>query len=141
MIPRALGPYSEYIKSRKIIEMSNDSVTISREFFIELFEPVLSRIRFDADFYRKTYDDVAQAERQGLIGDLRQHFIRFGFFENRLPCLVEVDGAFYAREYPDVAVAIIENRVPSAQAHFEASGYAEGRIPRKGWSFADLLRD
>lgn len=137
---RLLAPYWDYVKNKKILSMNEQTVTLDRGFFIELLTPLLSRIKFDPDFYRSAYEDIAKAEREGLIGDLHQHFLRFGFFENRLPCLVEVDGPFYAREYPDVAVALIENRVPSAQAHFQASGYAEGRLPRKGWTFAELLR-
>lgn len=134
-------PYSEYLKNKKIISIVDESVTLDRGFFLELMEPVLSRIRFDPDFYRNAYEDIRKAEDQGLIRDLHRHFLSFGFFENRLPSFVEVEGGFYAREYPDIAVAIIEGRVASAQKHFETVGYAEGRIPRKGWSFKDLLRD
>lgn len=101
--------------------------------------PLLSRIKFDAAFYRQRYKDLAEAEAKGLIVNLHEHYLRFGYFENRMPCLVEVDGSFYAREYPDVAVAILESRIASAQSHFETSGFVEGRLPRRGWTFADLL--
>ena len=52
-----------------------------------------------------------------------------------------MDAAFYARTYPDVGAAILEKRVASCQVHFETTGFAEGRLPRKGWRFADLMRD
>jgi hypothetical protein len=112
-------------------------------FFIllDLLRPTLLMVRFDPDFYRSTYPDLAEAEREGVITDLREHYMNFGYLENRLPCDVGVDGSFYAREYPDVAAAIIEGRMPSAQAHFNATGFAEGRLPRKGWTFRELIGD
>jgi len=139
MVGIPASPYFEFVKDKRIIEVAGETATVSRNFLGELMAPMLLRIKFDAGFYRQRYKDLAEAEEKGLIVDLHQHYLRFGFFENRMPCLVEVDGSFYAREYPDVAVAILENRVSSAQAHFETSGFIEGRLPRKGWSFADLL--
>jgi len=132
-------PYTELLKDKRISEISGETAIVSRAFLTELMLPMLRRIKFDAAFYRQRYKDLAEAEARGLVPDLHEHYLHFGFFENRLPCLVEVDGSFYAREYPDVAVAILENRIPSAQAHFESSGFIEGRLPRKDWSFADLL--
>lgn len=99
----------------------------------------IKRIKFDPVFYRAQYPDLAEAEAKGMITDLRDHYQRFGYFEDRLPAPVPVDGAFYARRYPDVAVAILENRTPSAQVHFEQVGFREGRIPYQGWSFSELL--
>lgn len=132
-------PYYEFVKKKQIIELRDEIATVGRDFLTDLMAPMLRRIRFDAEFYRKNYPDLAEAEERGLIFDLHQHYVMFGFFENRMPCLVEVDGAFYAREYPDVAIAILENRVASAQVHFETSGFVEGRLPRRGWSFAHLI--
>ncbi|HEV7457483.1 MAG TPA: hypothetical protein VGN96_11985 [Roseococcus sp.] len=134
-------PYFELLKDKRIIDIEGEVATVSRAFLVDLLAPVLRRIKFDPAFYRQRYKDVTEAETKGLIVDPQQHYIRFGFFENRMPCLVEVDGSFYAREYPDVAVAILENRVASAQMHFETSGFVEGRLPRKGWSFTDLLEN
>jgi hypothetical protein len=132
-------PFREMVLSGQCGPLLDGRVSVPREFFAELLSPMLSRIRFDVAFYRRTYVDLAQAEARGIIADLRTHYMQFGFFENRLPCFVEVDGAFYAREYPDVAGAIVENRTPSAQAHFDLIGFSEGRLPRRGWKFADLM--
>ena len=133
------SPYFEFVKNKRVTEILGDKATISIDFLGKLMSPLLSRIKFDAAFYRQRYEDLAEAEAKGLIVSLHDHYLRFGYFENRMPCLVEVDGSFYARECPDVAVAILESRVASAQSHFEASGFVEGRLPRKGWTFADLL--
>ena len=62
-----------------------------------------------------------------------------GYFENRLPCRVDVDAAFYTRTYPDVGDAVIAGRVASPAWHFETFGFREGRLPRQGWQFADLV--
>lgn len=132
-------PAFRLTKSGRLLELRGDQAKVSRDFLVELLAPALRRIRFEEGFYRRQYADLAEAEARGLIADLHDHYLRFGFFEDRLPCHVEVDGGFYAREYPDVAVAILENRVASAQAHFEGVGFREGRLPSRGWSFADLL--
>jgi hypothetical protein len=134
-----IEPFSVLQRSKSIIRLESERALLSRSFMVELMRPALASIRFDADFYRRTYKDLAEAERNGVITDLHEHYINFGFFESRVPSEVEVDGSFYAREYPDVAAAIIENKVPSAQHHFDTVGFAEGRLPRKGWSFADLF--
>ncbi len=133
------APYFEYLREKKVAKSSGDEVVITRDFFMSLLMPFLEKVKFDANFYRAKYPDLAEAEARGVITDLHEHYLRFGYFENRLPSPVVVDGAYYARQYPDVAVAILENRAPSAQAHFEQVGFREGRLPRPGWTFADLM--
>lgn len=134
-----LDPAFRLAKAGRLIELRADHARISRDFLVELIAPLLRRIRFEAEHYRRMHPDLAAAEADGVITDLHDHYLRFGFFEDRLPCRVEVDGGFYAREYPDVAVAILEGRVASAQAHFETAGFREGRLPSRGWSFTDLM--
>jgi hypothetical protein len=135
----SIYPYFTLMKDGRIQRIDDETAIVSRDFLMELLIPMLRRIKFDPIFYRQRYQDLLEAESKGLIADLHDHYLNFGFFENRIPCFVEVDGTFYAREYPDVAVAILENRVASAQTHFETAGFVEGRLPRKGWTFADLL--
>lgn len=113
--------------------------TVSRAVLLALFRPMLLRVRFDADYYRRMNPDLAKAEATGVIRDLHEHYMEFGYFEDRLPCPVEVDASFYTREYPDVAASILDRTVKSPQWHFEAFGFKEGRLPRAGWSFADLM--
>jgi hypothetical protein len=136
-----ISPFFRFKKEGKIIEIDDSVATVSRSFLVELLWPTLKRIRFDEKYYRTANKDLREAEEAGRLKDLYSHYINFGYFENRLPCAVEVDGTFYARSYPDVAVAVLENRVPSCQNHFETTGFAEGRLPRRGWQFADLVQD
>ncbi len=114
-------------------------VSISRALLLTFFRPILMRVQFDEEYYRRTNPDLARAEATGLIGNLHEHYLDFGYFEDRLPCEVEVDAAFYTREYPDVGAGILERTVKSAQWHFESFGFREGRLPRKGWSFAEMM--
>lgn len=141
MLPGWAGlPAHELQRRGLILEVGDMTATVDRGFLTTLLLPTLQRIRFDEDFYRATHPDLAAAEAEGMLTDLHQHYLHFGFFENRLPARVRVDGSFYAREYPDVAVAILENRVRSAQDHFERIGFVEGRLPRAGWKFSELLQ-
>lgn len=133
------APYFEFVNEKKVVKLSGEDVVITRDFFVGLLMPLLEKIKFDANFYRAKYPDLAEAEARGIITDLREHYFLYGYFENRLPSSVVVDGAYYARQYPDVAVAILENRTPSAQVHFEQIGFREGRLPRPGWTFSDLM--
>lgn len=132
--------HAELVRGGRLIELSETTATIDRTFFVELLWPTLRKLRFDEEYYRSANKDIREAEARGVIKDLYWHYVHFGFFEDRLPCLVEVDAAFYTRTYPDVAAAIVENRVASCQAHFESRGFAEGRLPRRGWRFADLMQ-
>ncbi|MEI6798761.1 MAG: hypothetical protein WCO04_06035 [Pseudomonadota bacterium] len=140
MLNAVISPYFELVNFGKILTVSNDFVTLDRGYLTVLLRPQIEKIQFDEDYYRKRNPDIQDAELRGEITDLHSHYLNFGFFENRLPCLVEVDGFFYARAYPDVAVALLEGRTPSCQTHFETSGFAEGRLPRDGWRFSDLLK-
>ena len=112
---------------------------VSRFLFVELLRPVLQRICFDADYYRRANPDLAAAEKAGQIASLHDHYLEHGYFEHRLPCRVEVDAGWYTMSYPDVGEAIIAGRVASPAWHFETFGFREGRLPSEGWSFADLL--
>lgn len=118
----------------------NIAALVGRPTLVRLLRPFLLALHFDAGFYRRQYPDLAQAEADGRVLDLHEHYLEFGYFENRLPNFVEVDAGFYGREYPDVAAGILDRTVRSAQWHFETFGFREGRLPRRGWQFADLAR-
>jgi hypothetical protein len=114
-------------------------VTLSRSLLLDLLRPCLLRVRFDAEYYRRSNPDLAAAEAAGQISSLHEHYLGHGYFENRLPCRVEVDATWYTGTYTDVGEAIIGGRVASPEWHFETFGFREGRLPQRDWSFADLL--
>lgn len=136
-----LLPFFELVKVGKIFDLTQDLATLSRSYLTVLLQPQLEQICFNEAYYREKNADLREAEARGDISDLHLHYLTFGFFENRLPCPVDVDGVFYARAYPDVTVALLESRTPSCQFHFETIGFAEGRLPRVGWQFSDLKKD
>jgi hypothetical protein len=104
-------------------------ITVSSWTLRSLVELLLSFWPFDEQWYLSTYPDIAEAIRQGKFASGRDHYLHFGYFENRLPFKPEVDAGWYAREYPDVAESIEAGISKSALAHFIASGYREGRQP------------
>lgn len=135
-----LPPFAEWTREGHVkLQADAPFATVSRAVLLTLLRPFLAQVRFDLDYYRRANPDLAEAEARGELRDLHEHYLEFGYFENRLPCEVEVDGAFYAKEYADVAAGILARSVPSAQWHFDNFGFKEGRLPRRGWSFAALL--
>lgn len=103
-----------------------------------LIRMLLATAEVDEDWYRTTYKDVDEAIKQGSFADGHAHFVRAGYFENRLPRPVVVDEDWYLQTYQDVAAAIRRAHVASASWHFHHIGFAEGRLPSSGWS---VLRD
>ena len=94
-----------------------------------IVEAASKTIEFDEAWYLKKNEDVAEAVRLGVVRNGHDHYIRFGFNENRLPRQINVDEAFYCSQNADVAKAIKDGVFISGQAHFDQSGYAEGRLP------------
>ena len=73
---------------------------------------------FDADYYRRSYPDVASAGVNPLL-----HFLVSGAAEGRNPHPL-FDTAFYLRMYPDVAASQV-----NPLAHYLKHGAREGRQP------------
>lgn len=94
-----------------------------------LLHCVIARLPFSAEFYLRTYPDIAAAVAAGQIADLHRHFIDTGWFEGRMGSPPEVDEAAYRGAYADVAEAIDEGRIGSAHDHYMLAGAAEGRVP------------
>jgi hypothetical protein len=86
-------------------------------------------IDVDEAWYVRTYEDIGDAIRRGIIKSARQHFVDDGYFEGRLPFPMQVDEKWYLTENPDVAGSLRDGIVQSAQEHFEKDGYREGRLP------------
>jgi hypothetical protein len=101
---------------------------------IELLRILVAKVDVDEKWYLANYADVASAIKSGELKSAREHYIRSGFFENRLPARIEVDEDWYTDEYPDVAAAIRAGAFKSGQQHFELNGFKEGREPYSGWS-------
>jgi len=101
--------------------------------FRSMLEAASKTIEFDETWYLKKHPDVAEAVRLGAFHDGHDHYIRFGFSENRQPRCINVDEAFYRAQNQDVVEAIDNGAFPSGQAHFDQAGFAEGRLPYAGF--------
>jgi hypothetical protein len=104
-------------------------VNVSYENFLHLLKTIIQGMEVDEDWYMRTYEDIAQAVRAGIVRSARDHFVNDGYFEGRMPFPIKVDEAWYLEKYPDVAEGIRRGTLTSAQDHFERDGYREGRHP------------
>lgn len=104
-------------------------VNVSYEDFVKILKRMIVGIEVDEDWYLRTYEDIAQAIREGTIKSAQQHFVDDGYFEGRLPFPMAVDDRWYVAQYPDVADSVRQGVLVSAQAHFDEDGYKEGRLP------------
>jgi hypothetical protein len=101
---------------------------------LELLQMLLNGVNVDEKWYLTKYPDVAEAVQAGDMKSAREHYIRSGYFENRMPGPIRVDEGWYKAEYPDVSAAIKSGAFKNGQQHFERSGFKEGRLPAAGWS-------
>lgn len=104
-------------------------VNVSYEDFVKILKMMITGVEVDEAWYLRTYEDIGQAVKDGIVKSARQHFVDDGYFEGRLPFPVRVDQAWYTQQYPDVAESIRTGLVASAQSHFDEDGYREGRLP------------
>jgi hypothetical protein len=105
------------------------AVTCRYEEFIAMIRKLLVDIDFDEAWYLKRYPDIADAIKQGLIPSAREHFISDGYFEGRLPLLIQVEEEWYLQQNEGVADYVRRGLLESGQQHFEENGYVEGRLP------------
>ncbi len=101
---------------------------------LELLQSLLTGVNVDEKWYLARYPDVGAAVKSGAVKSAREHYIRAGYFENRLPAPIRVDESWYTTEYPDVSAAIKSGSFKNGQQHFERNGFTEGRLPKQGWS-------
>ena len=86
--------------------------------------------------YLQKYPDVRQAIAKKAVKDAKDHFVRFGYFEHRLPYRIEVKEEWYLEQYPDIKKAIDRRDFKSGQEHFETNGFREGRMPHPNFDLA-----
>jgi hypothetical protein len=90
---------------------------------------MLRAVPFDEKWYVERYPDVAEAVATGDFTSAHEHYVRYGYFEGRLPGLNGFDPEIYCRIYPDLEHILLEpGSEGRAQAHFVEHGYREGRF-------------
>jgi hypothetical protein len=108
--------------------------SVDKFFLAECLREYIQKIYVDKDWYLSTYPDVAAAVARDPTIDAKTHYIKFGYFENRMPYPIKIDESWYRANYKDVEQAVNDRSFPSAQAHFDRVGYLEGRLPFAGFS-------
>ena len=83
---------------------------IERHFLISLLAKKMGDVTFDEAWYLSKYADVREAIKRGAITSGREHYVQFGYFENRMPAPILVNEKWYLDTYPDVAKAIKARR-------------------------------
>ena len=125
-----LPAFSTLTNLHKIIPSADIGYfAVENHLFFEFVSLFLRDVEVDETWYIDKYPDVRDALEARQVRDPRDHFIRFGYFEHRMPYFIEVDGPWYEKTYEDVADAISKGVFSSAQHHFELVGYREGRLP------------
>jgi hypothetical protein len=124
--------------NQKVVVLSkgSDYVALDWHFFTRSLMPLIGRIRLDADWYLATYPDVKEAIANNVVADAADHYLRYGYFEHRIPYRIKVEEKWYLEQYPDVKEAIASRTFWSGQEHFELNGYREGRIPYPNFELA-----
>jgi len=109
-------------------------VEISEKRLHDVLGSAASVVTIDDEWYLSKYPDVAVAIEQGAVKCAKDHYVMYGYFEDRTPREMIVDEEWYLTEYPDVADAIHNGQARSTQQHFEKYGFKEGRRPYDGWT-------
>ena len=110
-----------------------DTVSISRHAMSELLSLYVSTniTDFDEDWYKRTYPDVSKAVKNGIVKSAKEHFFKYGFFEDRLPSIRKIDIEKYLRKNPDVNSKFghlnKKERKLAVLKHIVDYGYSEGR--------------
>jgi hypothetical protein len=130
-----LTQYARLTLAQKVREEQyGGDVIVSKDLFRYLMSEILKSVPLDESFYLRTNPDVSEAVARGTISSAREHFVRFGYFEDRMPRHIVVDADYYIASNPDVAEAIASGQLGSPQEHFERYGYREGRLPSADWA-------
>jgi hypothetical protein len=125
-----LPPFELIRRSIEIATVRGElRVNVSYENFVGILRTLIRGIEVNEDWYARTYEDIGQAIKEGVIRSAKQHFVDDGYFEGRLPFPILVDEKWYLTEYADVAEGIRTGVIESAQEHFSKDGYREGRLP------------
>jgi hypothetical protein len=111
---------------------------VEKFFLAQCLGGYISNIYVDEKWYLSTYRDVARAVEKDETLTARDHYTRWGYFENRMPYEIKINEGWYRSNYKDVEQAVAEKKFPNAQDHFDRVGYLEGRLPYAGFSLRSV---
>jgi hypothetical protein len=134
-------PYATLFNAKIIVSLSNKPyLAVDQHFFQFCMRSIIEKIKVDEAWYLNRYPDVADASASNEDNALSaaEHYVKHGYFENRLPYEIKVEETWYLEQYPDVSAAVDRGEFASAQAHFEEIGYAEGRFAYPNFSLLTI---
>ncbi|CAM6054503.1 unnamed protein product [Sphagnum tenellum] len=125
-----MNPYSAL---KRVSDESIRTIEIAEHHLHNIVRNAITLVVVDEEWYLSKYPDVADAINQGEAESAKDHYVMYGYFEDRLPRELIVDEEWYCSRYADVAEAIRTGKIASAQQHFETNGFKEGRLPHSDW--------
>ncbi len=126
----SLPAYAALLNVKRVVPSSTTGYfAVEGHFFYDLMALFLKDVHVDETWYLEKHPDLKEAIVRGAFRSARHHYIRFGYYEHRMPYAIAVEESWYLGAYPDVAEAIHKEVFVSAQEHFETVGYKEGRLP------------
>lgn len=125
-----LPTYAALINLKKVAPSNTtEYFAIEKHLFYDVMALFLKGVYVDEAWYLERHPDLKDAIAKGAFRGARDHYVRFGYYEHRMPYPIAVDEGWYLNAYPDIAEAIRKNVLESPQVHFETVGYREGRHP------------
>ncbi|HQT66775.1 MAG: hypothetical protein B7Z78_05105 [Rhodospirillales bacterium 20-60-12] len=118
--------------------LSTRKIELLEERLHALLTSLISLVEVDENWYISQNPDVERAIREGLFTSAKQHYVKSGYFEDRMPHDIKVNEDWYLKTYPDVANAIQLGVLVSGAQHFARDGFREGRLPYDGFSLITL---
>ena len=82
----------------------------------------------DNEWYMSHYSDVASAILDGVFASAREHYVKMGRAEGRLPCDPGVDPDWYAKRYMEDTESTVADHKACTE-HFVRFGYLNGALP------------
>lgn len=114
-------------------EEQKDYVLLSRRSLKTLFKVYARYLaeNMDETWYLNTYPDVEKNMKDVGLNSAKDHFIEYGFFENRIPYPISIDYKQYLEKNPDLKTSMGnlkgKDLEAAAKEHFIEHGYREGR--------------
>jgi hypothetical protein len=139
----SFDPFAALINKKLMLPSQKSTyIAVNRDLLVTLLQPHIQRIFVDETWYLDRSPDVRSAidTGQGFIS-AADHYARAGYFEHRMPYLIEVDERWYLEAYSDVADAVTKGVFESGQAHFVEVGFREGRFPFSGFRLRRAAKD
>ncbi len=110
-----------------ISQLKDNRVAVSVDALKQLIAEALMLSNIDEDDYVSLHPDVRGAILAGEIHSGIDHFVRVGYYENRLPGPLSFDPIWYHTHYSDIASRFTRDEENEMREHFFAKGYFEGR--------------